>query len=88
MFDQQKIAQTIFNMAKDYTSNTMQMLKNSTEQNEKVFDAMVKQGLVMQTEGQKLLNDWVGKAKQAQQQYWKLMDESLKNMESFFGSQK
>jgi len=87
MFDQQKMAQTIFNMVKDYSSTTMQVIKTSTDSYEKTFDAMAKQGLFMQEEGQKLLNDWTNKAKQAQQQYWKTMDENMKKMETFFNHQ-
>jgi len=87
MFDQQKMAQTIFNMVKDYSNTTMQVMKTSTEQYEKTFDVMAKQGLFMQEEGQKLLNDWTNKTKQAQQQYWKTMDENMKKMETFFNTQ-
>jgi polyhydroxyalkanoate synthesis regulator phasin len=87
MFDQQKMAQTVFNLAKDYTTTTMQIMKTSADQYEKTFDAMAKQGLVAQEEAQKLLNDWTTKSKQAQQQYWKLMDENIKKMESFFNTQ-
>ncbi|MFH1231793.1 MAG: hypothetical protein V1709_09895 [Planctomycetota bacterium] len=87
MFDQQKVAQTIFNLAKDYTTTTMQIMKTSAEQYEKTFDALAKQGLLIQEESQKLLNDWTNKAKQAQQQYWKLMDENMKKMETFFNPQ-
>ena len=87
MFDQQKMAQTIFNMVKDYSSTTMQVIKTSTDSYEKTFDAMAKQGLVVQEEGQKLINDWTNKTKQAQQQYWKTMDENMKKMETFFNTQ-
>jgi polyhydroxyalkanoate synthesis regulator phasin len=84
MFDQEKMAQTVFNLAKDYTTTTMQMMKTSMEQYEKTVDTMLKQGLVAQEEGQKLLSDWTNRAKQGQQQYWNLMDENMKKMESFF----
>lgn len=84
MFDPQKIAETVFNLAKDYTATTTQIMKTSMEQYEKTVDMMVKQGLVVQEEGQKLLSDWVNRAKQGQQQYWNMMDETLKKMEAFF----
>jgi polyhydroxyalkanoate synthesis regulator phasin len=87
MFDQQKYAQTIYNMVQNYTEATAEMLKTLMEQYEKTFDAMIKQGLVMQDEGKKLLTDWTDKAKQAHQQYWKTMDENMKKMENFFNSQ-
>lgn len=84
VFSPEKMAQTVFNLAKDYTSNTMQMMKTSTEHYEKTLDTLVKQGLVMQAEGQKLFMDWMTQVKQGQQQYWNLMSESLKKVEPFF----
>ena len=88
MFEQQHWAQMmIFNMVQNYTTATSQMMKTSMEQYEKAFDTMVKQGLVMQEDGQKLFNDWTSKARQAQQQYWKTMDENMKKMETFFNPQ-
>jgi polyhydroxyalkanoate synthesis regulator phasin len=88
MFEQQQWAQMmIFNMVQNYTTATSQMMKTSMEQYEKAFDTMVKQGLVMQEDGQKLFNDWTSKARQAQQQYWKTMDENMKKMETFFNPQ-
>ncbi|MBI4713550.1 MAG: hypothetical protein HY762_09690 [Planctomycetes bacterium] len=85
MFDQQEMAQTVFKLAKDYTNTTMQMMKTSAEQYEKTLDALMKQGLVMQTEGQKLMTDWINRAKQAQSQYWDQMEDGLKKMETAFG---
>ena len=84
MFDPQKIAQTVFNLAKDYATTTTQAMKASMEMYEKTLDTMLKQGVVAQEEGQKLLSDWMNRAKQGQQQYWNMMDDNLKKMESFF----
>jgi polyhydroxyalkanoate synthesis regulator phasin len=84
MFDQKKIAETVFNMAKDYTETTSQIMKTSMDQYEKTVDLMLKQGLVAQDEGKKLLTDWMNRAKQGQQDYLNMMNESLKKMESFF----
>ena len=86
VFDQQKMAQTVFNLSKDYTATTMQVMKTSMEQYEKTMDTLLKQGNVVQEEGQKLLADWMAKAKQGQQQYWNLMDENLKKMGNLFSS--
>ena len=84
MLDQQKMAQTVFNLAKDYTASTTQMMKTATEQYEKALDTMLKQGLVAQEQGQKLLSDWMTRAKQGQEQYYKMMDENIRKMESMF----
>ena len=86
MFDQQKMAHTVFNLSKDYTATTMQVMKTSMEQYEKTMDALINQGNGVQEEGQKLMTDWMAKAKQGQQQYWNLMDENLKKMGNLFSS--
>ena len=88
MFDQEKMTQTWFDLAKNYTETTMQLMKTSMEHYEKTLDAMVKQGIVAQAEGQKMLMDWMNRSKQGQQQYWNQMDENLKKMETFFSQKK
>ncbi|MBI5778690.1 MAG: hypothetical protein HZA49_04480 [Planctomycetes bacterium] len=84
MFDQQKMAQTVLNLAKDYTNTTMQVMKTSWDMYEKTLDTLMKQGSVAQDEGQKLMADWMTRAKQGQQQYWNLMEENMKKMETHF----
>lgn len=84
MFDQQKMAQTVLNLAKDYTNTTMQVMKTSWDMYEKTLDTLMKQGAVAQDEGQKLMADWTTKAKQGQQQYWNLMEENMKKVETHF----
>ena len=84
MFDQQKMAQTVLNLAKDYTNTTMQVMKTSMEMYEKTLDTLMKQGVVAQEEGQKLLNDWMTRSKQGQQQYCNSMEENMKKMETHF----
>jgi len=85
-FNPEKMAQTVFNLAKDYTTTTTQIMKTSMEMYEKTMDTMLKQGMGAQQEGEKLLADWMNRAKQGQQQYWSMMDENLKKMESFFNT--
>jgi polyhydroxyalkanoate synthesis regulator phasin len=85
MFNQQKMAQTIFNLAKDYTTNTTHIMKTSMEMYEKTLDTMLKQGVIAQQEGQKLLSDWMTRAKQGQQQYWNMLEQGIEKMERFFG---
>jgi len=84
MFDPQKAAQTVLNLANDYTATSTQVMKTSLEHYEKTMDTLIKQGLVVQEEGQKLWADWMTKAKQSQQQYWNLMDENMKKMTTYF----
>jgi len=84
MFDQQKMAQTVLNLAKDYTNTTMQVMKTSWDMYEKTLDTLMKQGSVAQDEGQKLMADWMTRAKQGQQQYWNLMEENMKKVETHF----
>ena len=86
MFDQQKMAQMVWNLAKDYTTTTTQVMKTSMEMYEKTLDTMLKQGMVAQEEGQKLLADWTNRAKQGQQQYWNMMNANLEKMASFLGT--
>jgi polyhydroxyalkanoate synthesis regulator phasin len=80
MLDTQKMAQTFFNMTKEYAESTMKTLKTSTEMYEQSMNHMIKQGVVAQAEGQKLMADWSNKAKQGQQQYWDAMEENIKKM--------
>ena len=86
MFDQQKIAQTVFNLAKDYTTANVQVMKTTMEQWEKTMNTLIKQGTVVQDEGSKLFADWFNRAKQGQQQYYNMMEEGLKNMGNIFGT--
>jgi len=82
MFDQQKMAQTVITLAKDYTNTTMQTMKTSWDMYEKTLQTLIKQGTAAQDESQKLMSDWVAKAKQGQQQYWNMMEENMKKMEA------
>ena len=86
VFSHGRMAQTIFNLAKDYTATTMQIMKTSIELHEKTLEAMLKQGAVIQDEGHKLLSDLINRAKQGQQQYWNLIEENLKKMNVFFNT--
>lgn len=86
MFDQQKMAQTIYGLAKDYTTANVQMMKTTMEQWEKTMNILIKQGTVAQDEGPKLWADWWNRAKQGQQQYYNMMEEGLKNMDNLFNT--
>jgi len=84
MFDQEKINQSVFNLAQNYTTTTMQAMRTSMELYEKSLDTMMKQGMVAQEEGRKLLSDWTTQTKQGQKNYWDMMNENLNKMSSFF----
>lgn len=86
MFDQEKMAQTINGLAKDFTTANIQVMKTTMEQWEKTMNTLIKQGTVVQDEGSKLFADWFNRAKQGQQQYYNLMEEGLKNIENLFGT--
>ena len=86
MLEQQKMAQTVINMTKGYTTANMTVMKTTMEQFEKTMDVLLEHGTVVQDEGTKLFVDWWGRAKQGQQQYWNMMEDGLKNMENLFGN--
>jgi len=86
VFDQEKMAQTVSNLARDYTTANMQVMKTTMEQFEKTMNALIKQGAIAQDEGTKLFADWWNRAKQGQQQYYNIMEDGLKNMENLFGT--
>ena len=85
MFDQDKITETAINLARDYATANMQVMKTTIEQFEKTMDALIKQSVSAQDEGTKLFVDWWSRVKQGQQQYYNIMEDSLKNIENLFG---
>ena len=86
MFDQEKMAQTISGLAKDYTTANIQVMKTTMEQWEKTMNTLIKQGTGVQDEGTKLWADWFNRAKQGQQQYANMMEEGLKKMDNIFNN--
>ena len=84
MFDQQKTTQAFIDLAQNYTTTTMQVMRTSMEMYEKTLDTMMKQGALAQEEGQKLLSDWTNKAKLGQKNYWDMMNENINKMGTFF----
>jgi polyhydroxyalkanoate synthesis regulator phasin len=86
VFDQEKMAQTVVNLAKDYTTANVQVMKTTMEQVEKTMNVLIKQGMVVQDEGTKLWADWFNRAKQGQQQYYNMMEEGLNKMTNFFNN--
>ena len=88
MFEQEKMAQTVVNQARDYATANMQVMKTTMEQFEKTMHVLIKQSASAQDEGTKLFVDWFSRAKQGQQQYYNMMEDGLKNMENLFGGKK
>ena len=86
IFDPQKVAEMVFGMTKVYTESSMEIMKTSMEQVQNVLDTLLKQDDVIHDKAQKLFADWMNQAKQGQQQYWNMMEENIKKMESFFNS--
>jgi propanediol dehydratase small subunit len=84
VFNPEKMAQTVFNLAKDYTTANVQVMKTTMEQFEKTANVLTKQVIVAQDEGTKLWADWFNRAKQSQQQYVNMMEEGLNKMETYF----
>ena len=86
MLDQAKMGQEMFNMAKNYWTSTMEMMTNFQDQNEKMWNNLMEQGLVSQQEGRKMLQEWLTRAKQAREQFNKTMEDNWKKSESAFGN--
>jgi polyhydroxyalkanoate synthesis regulator phasin len=88
MFDQQKVLADAFNMSKNYWTTTMDMVTNFQSQNEKMWNTLIEQGLVAQTQGQNMLREWLTRSKQAREQYTATMEDNWKKAESAFGGTK
>lgn len=84
MFDQQKMAQAVFNLTKDYANTTMQVIRTSMATYEKALDTMMKQGMLAQEDNQKLISDWTSKVKLGQKNYWDMMEDNLNKMGTLF----
>jgi hypothetical protein len=84
MFDSQKMAQEVFNLTKDYTANTMKVMKSSMATYENALDTIMKHGMVINEGSKKLFSDWTDKAKLGQKNYWNMLENNLNNMGTFF----
>jgi polyhydroxyalkanoate synthesis regulator phasin len=82
MFDQQKVAQDVFNMTKGFWLTTMQMVSTFQDQNERMWHTLLDQGLVMQQESKKMLQESLTRAKQTREQFTETMEENWKKVES------
>ena len=85
MFDQAKMGQEVFNLSKNYWMSTMEMMSAFQDQNEKMWNTLLEQGLVNQQEGRKMLQEWLNRAKQAREEFTKTMEDNWKKAENSFG---
>jgi len=85
MFDG-RLVQEIVNLNKNYWMTTMEMMKGWQKQNEKMWNALLDQGVVAHQEGRKLLQDWHNQTKQHQEQYNDLMENAWEKAETVFGT--
>ena len=88
MFDQQKVAQEMFNLSKNHWMMTMDMVTAFQEQNDKMWHTLMEQGLITQAEGKKVFIDWMDRAKQARDQFNNTITDNLKKMETVFTTPK
>lgn len=86
MFDQQKVMQEVFNLSKNYWLNTMEMVTTFQNQNEKMWNALIEQGLVSQQEAKKMVQEGLSRWKQARKQFQETMEDNWKKAESAFGA--
>lgn len=86
MFDQAKIVQEVFALSKNYWATTMEMMSAFQDQNEKMWNILLEQGLVGQQEGGKMLQEWLNRAKQAREQFNRTMEDNWKKAEGAFGA--
>jgi len=86
MFDGQEMIRDMFNLNKSYWLNTMEMMSAFQNQTGKMWDTLLEQGLVTQHEGKKMLQDWLNRTKQAQDQFTETMENNWKKAEATFGN--
>jgi len=85
MFDGQETIREMFNLNKSHWLNTMEMMSAFQNQTGKMWNTLLDQGLVGQQEGRKMLQDWLNRTKQAQDQFIGTMEDNWKKAETIFG---
>lgn len=86
MLDQQKIAREVFNLTKNYCLNAVKMLTTFQEQNEKMWNSLLNEGVIVQQSNQKMLQEWLTHAKQAREHFQKTIEDNIKQVESNLGT--
>ena len=74
------LGKEFFKVLQTSVDNTMDMLSMLQEQNEKFFNLITEHSLTTQTQGKKVLNEWLKKGKEAQETYRKILEENLRKV--------
>jgi len=86
MLDNNRLAQEMFNLSKDYWLTTMNLMTGWQKQNEKMWNNLLEQGVVAQQEGRKMLQEWLNGVRQTQEQYNNLMEDTWEKAGTVFGT--
>jgi len=84
MFDGHEMIRDMFNLNKSYWLNTMEMMSAFQNQTGKIWNTLLDQGAVGQQEGKKMLQDWLNRTKQAQDQFAETMEKNWEKAEASF----
>ena len=86
MFDGREMVRDMFNLSKSYWLNTMEMMSAYQNQTGKMWNTLLDQGAVGHQEGKKMLQDWLNRTKQAQDQFAETMENNWKKAETVFST--
>jgi polyhydroxyalkanoate synthesis regulator phasin len=64
--------------------NIYSMMVSFQDQTEKMVNTFIEQSNMVPDEGKKALNEWVNTCKKARDEYKKTIDQSFKQVESYF----
>jgi polyhydroxyalkanoate synthesis regulator phasin len=64
--------------------NIYSMMVSFQDQTEKMVNTFIEQSNMVPDEGKKALNEWVNTCKKARDEYKKTIDQSFKQLESYF----
>jgi len=84
MFDGQEMIRDMFNLNKSYWVNTMEMMSAYHNQTGKIWNTLLEQGMGAQQEGKKMLQDWLNRTKEAQDQFAETMEKNWEKAEASF----
>jgi polyhydroxyalkanoate synthesis regulator phasin len=84
MFDGQEMSRWISGLNKSYWVNTMEMMSAFHNQTGKMCNTLLEQGMGAQQEGKKMLQDWLNRTKQAQDQFAETMEKNWEKAEASF----
>jgi len=82
VIDQQKAAQELFGLSKNYWTSMINMMSDIQDQNLKVWNNLLEQGLVAQNESKRMLQEWMNRAKSSREEFTRAMEENWKKAEA------